>query len=229
MRARWTVIVAIALAAVALGWALHWNDPITERTIPTDARAPVGEAIENQDSPADASARKNASDDPVSPDIPSGLRSPSGADPPVDVEERARFNEQAREFFAQAPALPPEEARQRAAGLSQELARIERAGGMSAGETFLLRVGLIRAAVSDETQQVAQIRALKERYEANSRQRNAQGASQSDPMFQLYKVREGQIVAEVMSLPTIPNGLSREEYLRRRLQAERKQLLGEAM
>jgi len=88
---------------------------------------------------------------------------------------------------------------------------------------------LIRATNSDEQQQIAQIRALKERYEASSRQRNTQTAEQSDPMFQLYKVREGQIVAEVMSLQTIPNGLSRDEYLRRRLQTEREQLLGEAM
>jgi hypothetical protein len=45
-------------------------------------------------------------------------------------------------------------------------------------------------------------------------------------MFQLYKVREREIVAEVMALQSIPDGLSREEYLRRRLQAEREQLLG---
>ena len=237
MHARWTVIVAVALAAVALGWALHLNDPTAERTIPTDARALVGEPIENRDpspdsrspAPADGTAHTSASDSPVSRGIPFGLRPHSGANPPVDVEERARFNEQAREFFAQAPALSPDEARQRAASLSQELSRIEQGGGMSAGETFLLRVGLIRATVSDEQQQVAQIRALKERYEASSRQRNAQAAAQSDPMFQLYKVREGQIVAEVLSLQTIPNGLSRDEYLRRRLQAEREQLLGEAM
>jgi hypothetical protein len=219
MHARWTVIVVVALAAVALGWALHLNDPISERTIPADARAPVDEAIENRDSVPDA--RSPAPADPSA--------RTSGSDSPVDVGERARFNEQARAFFAQAPALPPEEARQRAAGLSQELSRIERAGGMSAGETFILRVGLIRATTSDEQQQVAQIRALKERYEASSRQRNAQTAAQSDAMFQLYKVREGQIVAEVMSLQTIPNGLSRDEYLRRRLQTEREQLLGEAM
>jgi hypothetical protein len=219
MRARWTVIVAVALAAVALGWSLHLNDPISERTIPADARAPVGEPIENRDSVADA--RSPAPADPSA--------RTSGSDSPVDVDERARFNEQARAFFAQAPALPPEEARQRAAGLSQELSRIERAGGMSAGETFILRVGLIRATNADEQQQVAQIRALKQRYEASSRQRNTQTAAQSDAMFQLYKVREGQIVAEVMSLQTIPNGLSRDEYLRRRLQTEREQLLGGAM
>lgn len=95
---------------------------------------------------------------------------------------------------------------------------------MSAGEVFLLRAGLIRATEPDERQQAAQIRALKERYERDSRQRSAQ--AQSDPMFDLYKVREREIVAEVMSLQTIPGGLSRDEYLRRRLQAEREQLLG---
>lgn len=63
----------------------------------------------------------------------------------------------------------------------------------------------------------------------DARQRNALATAQSDPMFQLYKVRESQIVAETLSLQTIPNGLSRDEYLRRRLQAEREQLLGEAM
>lgn len=100
---------------------------------------------------------------------------------------------------------------------------------MSAGESFLLRVGLIRATEPDEQQQAAQIRALKERYEIDGRQRSAQSTAQADPMFQLYKVRESEIVAEVMSLQTIPDGLSREEYLRRRLQAEREQLLGGAM
>ena len=100
---------------------------------------------------------------------------------------------------------------------------------MSAGETFLLRAGLIRATEPDEQRQAARLRALKERYEADSRQRNAQATGQSDPMFQLYKVREREIVAEVMSLQAIPDGLTREEYLRRRLQREREQLLGEAM
>ncbi len=99
---------------------------------------------------------------------------------------------------------------------------------MSAGETFLLRAGLIRATVADEQQQVTQLHALKQRYEADTRQRNAQATAQPDPMFELYKVRESQIVAETLSLQTIPNGLSRDEYLRRRLQAEREQLLGDA-
>jgi hypothetical protein len=217
MQARWTVITALTLAAVAFGWALHLNKPTAERTKPTDARGTLGETRESPDAPsyspapAPATAQAHASESAR----------------PVDVHERARFNERAREFFAQAPALSPEEARQRAADISQELSRIEQAGGLSAGETFLRRAGVIRATVTDERQQVMQIRALKERYEIDTRQRNALAAEQSDPMFQLYKVRESQIVAETLSLQVIPNGLSRDEYLRRRLQAEREQLLGE--
>lgn len=206
MRTRLIVIVSILLAAVALGWSLRLSEPIT---VTNDERAVVGEATEP--------ARDSRSPDPT----PNTNR----ADEPVDAATRASFNEQAREFFAQAPALPPAEARRRAALLSQELSRIEQAGGLSAGETFLLRAGLIRATESDERQQAAQIRELKARYQISSRQRTAQATAQSDPMFQLYKVRESQIVAEVMSLQSIPDGLSREEYLRRRLQAEREQLL----
>jgi hypothetical protein len=215
MRARWLTIIAFALAAVGLGWALHMSKSTEERTKSTDARGIPGEAREP---PADSPA-------PAPADAPA--RASENASP-VDVHERARFNERAREFFAQAPALSPEEARQRAADLSQELSRIEQAGGLSAGESFLVRAGLIRSTVADEQEQATQIRALKERYEIDTRQRNALDAQQSDPMFQLYKVRESQIVAETLSLQVIPNGLSRDEYLRRRLQAEREQLLGEA-
>lgn len=219
MQARWTTIIVLAVAAVAFGWMLHVGEPTTEQTKTSESRGSLDKTREIREAPADSPATAPA-------EAAADASENAG---PVDVQERARFNERAREFFAQAPALSPAEARQRADDLSRELSRIEQAGGLSAGEIFLLRAGLIRATVSDEQQQLAQIRALKERYEAEARQRNAQASAQSDPMFELYKVRESQIVAETLSLQTIPNGLTREEYLRRRLQAEREQLLGEAM
>lgn len=211
MRTRLVIIVSVVLAAVALGWSLRLHEPPASDTRSTPAAEP-----ETQ-SPARGLEQPEAT-----PSI-------ANNNDPVSVEERARFNEQAREFFAQAPSLPADEARRRAEALSQELSRIEQAGGMSAGETFLLRAGLIRATEPDEQRQAAQLRALKERYETAGQQRSARVGAQSDPMFQLYKVRESEIVAEVMSMQTIPDGLSREEYLRRRLQQAREQLLGEAM
>lgn len=210
MRVALTVAVSVLLAAVAIGWAVRLHEP---------------PAATDEGATADEAGDKQPVQDPREPARTDATSRSISHDHTVDVADRVRFNEQAREFFAQAPALPLDEARRRADGLSQELARIERAGGMSAGETFLLRAGLIRATEPDEQKQAAQIRALKERFEIDSRQRLAQNTAQADPMFQLYKVRESEIVAEVMSLQTIPDGLTREEYLRRRLQEAREQLL----
>lgn len=212
MRTRSIVIVCVVLAAVALGWSLRLHEPAAQRAAPIEERTAQTEGTE---APA--------------PTPPESAPRSTNNETPIDADTRARFIERAREFFAQAPALPPDEARQRAEVISRQLSRIEQAGGISAGETFLLRAGLIRATEPDEQRQAAQLRALKERYLADSRQRNAQATGQSDPMFQLYKVREREIVAEVLSLQTIPGGLTREEYLRRRLQQEREQLLGEAL
>ena len=221
MRASLTVAISILLAAMALGWALRLHERPAEGTATADERAIRTEAAGKQD-PVRPIRNRRESDQAAT------SRSNSNPDP-IDVADRARFNEQAREFFAQAPALSLEAARGRAQVLSQELSRIEQAGGMSAGETFLLRVGLIRATEPDEQRQAAQMKALKERYEIDSRQRIAQTATQADPTFQSYKIRESEIVAEVMSLQTIPDGLSRDEYLRRRLQAAREQLLDGTM
>lgn len=210
MRVALTVAVSVLLAALAIGWAVRLHEPPAA----TDERAT-----------AEAAEEKQPVQDSLEPDQTDSTARSISNDDSIDLADRARFNEEAREFFAQAPALPPEEARRRAEALVQELSRIEGAGGMSAGEIFLVRAGLIRATEPDEQQQAVQIRALKERYEIDSRQRVAQNAAQTDPMFELYKVRESEIVAEVMSLQTIPDGLTREEYLRRRLQEAREQLL----
>ncbi len=218
MRAALTVVASVLLAAVVLVWTLRLHEPSADRKTTTDKRAILTEAAEKQEP-------VRGSREPGPADTTARISDPK----PIDAADRARFNKRAWEFFAKAPALSREDARRQAELLSQELSRIERAGGLSAGETFVIRVGLIRAAEPNEQQQATQIRALKERYEIDSRRRTAQTAAQADPMFQLYKVRESEIVAEVMSLQTIPDGLSREEYLRRRLQAAREQLVGEAM
>lgn len=207
MSTRSVIIVAGVVAAVALVWTLRLHDPTATDEQSTTAETTGAQAPAREPNQPTATSRSTSNDDPI------------------ESADRARFNEQAREFFAQAPALPPDEARRRADTISKELSRIEQAGGMSVGEIFLIRAGLIRATEPDEQEQAAQLRALKERYQADSRQRSARDGAQSDPMFQLYKVRESEIVAEVMAMQTIPDGLSRDEYLRRRLQAAREQLL----
>jgi hypothetical protein len=143
---------------------------------------------------------------------------------PVDTATRAQFIEETRDFFAHSGDLTAEERAREAQRIAEELTRLERAGGMSAGETFVLRAGLIRETVPGSEEQAAQLKALKERYENDARTRLAAANTRSDPAFESYKVRESEIVSEVMSMQTIPNGVSRDEYLRRRLQAAREQM-----
>jgi hypothetical protein len=214
MRIRPPIVIPIVVGALALSWALLVNNP------KVDPPVTGGEQSQSSDQAATQSSSEPASP-PATPDATA-----SNPNAPIDAAARARFNEQAREFFARAPAISVEQRQREGQQLEQELSRMEQAGGMSAGETFLLRAGLIRETVADQAQQAAQLNALKERYENETRRRVAEGAARSDPAFESYKARESEIVAEVMTMQTIPDGLTRDEYLRRRLQAAREQSMG---
>src|SRR5688500_8303512 len=200
MRIRSLIVAAALVGALVLGWSLR------ERGA---APGPPTTAAGLQDAPQ-SELRKESKNSPrvqTPPSVPAASPDGSAAgvsDSPVDVAARARFNEKARAFFARAADLPPEERMHKAQHIDQELSRLEQAGGMSAGEIFLLRAGLIRETVPDPAEQVAQIKALKERYENEAQRRMAQANARPDPAFDLYKVREREIVAEVMAMETIP-------------------------
>jgi hypothetical protein len=88
----------------------------------------------------------------------------------------------------------------------------------------LVRAGLISETVPAGAKRDAQLLALQQRYRDETQLRLAAAQALPDPQFESYKVRESQIVNEVMAMETIPDGLSRDEYLRRRLQSAREQL-----
>lgn len=140
--------------------------------------------------------------------------------------QRQRFQHEARQFFAQAERLPAGERERRAQALQRDIDAYEGAGELSAGETVLLRVALIRATVADPARQAELVEVLAARYRGEAERRNAQWLQQQaqDPRFRDYKRREQEIVAEVMAMRAFPGGLSRDEYLRQRLQAERERV-----
>jgi hypothetical protein len=145
-------------------------------------------------------------------------------DPRVrSYEQRQAFEADARRFFADAKTLRPVARSERARTLAAEVDRYEAERGLSAGEALVLRVGLIEATVDDPAERSARVAALSARYREVARQREAayEAAHDRDPHFRDYKAREAAIVDEVMALPTIPGGLSRDEYLRQRLQDAR--------
>lgn len=142
--------------------------------------------------------------------------------------ERARFEKSIRDFLANAAALDAAERARIAAELDAQVEAEELARRMSADEARMLRLALLDRGVADETERLRRAEALAAAYrrEAERRQRAFEMQQANDPRFIAYKSRESQVVAEVMAMPRIPGGLSRDEYLRLRLQAERERAWG---
>lgn len=138
-------------------------------------------------------------------------------------QARRRFEAEARDFVREAPALPAAERRARADRLEAEIDQRERARELSAGEAVLLRAALVQAQAASSEEQAGRMAALLQRYRENAARREAAWTARqrNDPRMRRYKAREQAVVAEVMSMPEIPGGLSRDAYLRQRLQAER--------
>ena len=216
MRRRVFTVAAVLLSAAVLSWLLRLEKESSD-----------GSSTLVVDSPDTSPRPETLSAPPVGAELdsfPAPVASEGVVRTPVDVDTRAHFNEQARAFFANAAQMTAEDRLHEAAQLERELTRLEQAGGLSAGETLLMRAGLIRETVPDGAQQDAQLRALQERYRAETQRRVATAQARPDPQFGSYKVRENEIVSEVMAMETIPDGLSRNEYLRRRLQSAREQI-----
>ncbi|CAN7258341.1 hypothetical protein LJR143_001035 [Pseudoxanthomonas sp. LjRoot143] len=173
-------------------------------------------------------------DAPEAREIVSGSAIPADALPPAMASlqatpeaqahrDRQRFEADAKDFFAHAASLRAVERSERADALTRQIDRYEAQGGLSAGEAVLLRTALVKATVDDPGRQAAEVAAIADRYRAHADQRMAAFAAQqaNDPRFQSYKTREAQVVAEVMAMTSVPAGLTRDQYLRQRLQEER--------
>lgn len=202
-----TVVVALAGAALAAVALMRMEPGVV--LVPT-ARVPIAETA--APSPAAAPEREIAVD-------PSVLATPEAR----AYLERVDFETRARRFFADPRALAPAERDREAQALTAAIDRYERARQLSAGEAMNLRIGLVRATVDDEAVQVDRIADIVAAYRADGERREARFLEQQrgDAAFVEYKAREAAIVAEVMALAAIPGGLTREEYLRQRLQTER--------
>lgn len=136
---------------------------------------------------------------------------------------RIAFEQDARAFLRDAAKLDAPTRLARARALSREIDRREQARELSAGEAMMMHIGLIHAAVEDSKERLRQSQAVTNRYRERSTLQQASFAAQQqrDAQFQQYKAREAQIVSEVLAMTDYPNGMSRDDYLRLRLQEAR--------
>jgi hypothetical protein len=212
-RVRNSLIIAGVAAAAAIVWFMR---PAEQQPAQSS-----GDAIEREPPLSPAPGRGQ---EPVVPEIEQPQSRPT-VDPRVqEFKQREQFQQEVREFFARAPALPPEERSARAREIARAITHYEAKGEIAAAEALTLRSGLIRETVEDPVEQIVAIRGLQQHYQQQGERKQAQWQGRSDPELELYKAREREIVNEVMAMTTIPDGLTRDEYLRRRLQSAREQI-----
>lgn len=137
-------------------------------------------------------------------------------------QARLQFMADYRRFMQKAKALTDEQRRRQAEALARQIDQREAAAELALSEALLLQLGLAQVQGGDEEAQKARAEQLLARYQALSRQREAQ-AKAPDARFSRYKAEEAQIVSEVTAMSSIPDGLSRDQYLRQRLQEAREQ------
>lgn len=145
-------------------------------------------------------------------------------------QSRLAFERHARGFLRDAPGMDDRTRIQRAQALSREIDRREQARELSADEAVMLRIGLIHAAVKDDRERVRQAQEVVDRYRKQTAERQAAFLAQQrrDAQFQEYKATEARIVSEVLAMPSYPNGMSRDDYLRQRLQEAREAIYADA-
>jgi hypothetical protein len=145
-----------------------------------------------------------------------------------ELRKRMAFESGTRRFFRDAQKLSPAMRSERAQKITEEIDAREQRGEFSAGEVVMLRVALIQATVTDEAERMRQAKAVMDRYRAIADEKQAQyiAQQQQDPKFQDYKALESSIVAEVMAMRRFPGQMSRDEYLRVRLQQAREVAYG---
>lgn len=162
--------------------------------------------------------------------IPVDTTAAAGTPDAAKRRSREAFERMAREFLRSAPNMSPEVRMQRAQALAREVEVRERAGELTGDEAVLIRIGLIQAAVVDDTERVRQAQAVVDHYREQSTRREAAAAAQlqRDARQRQYKAREAEIVAEVLAMSSYPGGLSRDDYLRLRLREAHKAIYGPA-
>lgn len=197
----------LVLGSVTLAW--YWQRPDTPHSaIPQPVQARAAQAAQGSPAPAPADLSEEQLQLLAKPEV-------------QQQERRLEFHRRYRGFIEHASELDADGREAQAQQLSEGVDALERRGELALSEALLLQIGLIRAVSTDEQEQKRRAEALIRRYQALSAKREARQAQRVDPNFARYKAEEKRIVEEVLALQSIPDGLSRDQYLRQRLQEAR--------
>lgn len=218
MRPIQLTILLCALAGIGLGLFLFQQAP---PDIPDNAP--------NQEPPATSGSAQNSKPE-SSRTLPDQLTAAQQSilDDPrtLSFGRRLDFQADVRSFFDQADQLSDEQRERQAEALKAELRKYEEADEVSATESLMLQLALIKTTVGDESLQKQAMTNLIEDYKTQSEARRAEWEAQPRPEFDAYKAREKDIVEDVMAMERIPGDIDRNEYLRQKLMEARIEAAG---
>jgi len=206
------IIAVAAAAALVLLWPEQADTPPTQVDAGTSPDATLSQAPADTPAPSD-----------LTPEQQALLEDPRI----IQFAQRLDFEDELQRFFREATELDAEQRQARADDLEQQLARYEQETQVSAPEALMVRLALLQLLEQDEAAAKVAAAELIERYQARSEAHLEAWRSAPRPEFDRYKVREKEIVEEVMALDRIPGGLTRDQYLRQRLQEARIETMGQ--
>ena len=216
--ARALVTLTAGLVLGSTGWWLYTANTPTVTTSNTPAATSMPASNANPTQPEEAlSAEQQAL-----------LSAPETQ----DYQDKLVFAARLRSFLSEAKQLSDAQREAQIEAFSQTIAEREGRGELALNEALLLDLALIEARGGDEASQKAAADALVARYRQRSAERVQAGLKDAveAQAFAIYKPQEGEIVAEVMAMneAALPLGVSRDEYLRQRLQSAREAALAQA-
>lgn len=137
-------------------------------------------------------------------------------------ESRLSVQGEISAFLEEADRLRADEKEAHAEALAARVRDLEEAGYLLGAQSFYLQAALASAQFSgDEAARQAALAALRADYEGA-----APSTRHLDEKFQRYKAREREIVADAMAREVFPDGLTRNDYLRRELDTALREAYG---
>ena len=161
---------------------------------------------------------------------------PTNTEPlPADLREHpvvqayqafSDFQQHSRGFFDNADKLSEQEKQAQLRQLLDGTNKYEQDGKLVPMEALVLKLAMLRYTSSGDDDYKAKAKSLIDQYKAQSDLREQAWLANPDPNFIDYKRQEADIVKDVMAMTVIPDGLSRDEYLRQRLEQARIATMG---
>ncbi len=125
-------------------------------------------------------------------------------------------SEQYRKYFREIGGMGAAEQESLARELIEDIDGKESQRIISKPEAVFLKLALKKQIMSESAFKTYAATTINE-YKAVVAKAEANYKNRKDPLFEAYKERESKIVKEVLGMESFPDGLSRSQYLRRRL------------